>query len=275
LVLNPVFQHLWVDGSDCWLDEHGFLSSVAYGDTFRTRGDYMMMTETLTETLQEGIRLFNLKRWDMALRIFQQLHNNTPEDTQGTSEVAYYLGLCYTKLGRFDDALLYLEQVVNVESNILRVYQCRLALAYIYVITERANMAEFELNRLSEIGFESVQLYTVLAYSACSERQYQRAVELYAKALRLDNTNTTAMNGLGYILADTAMNVEQGLVLCKKAVDRNPDNAAYLDSLGWAYFKKGDAAEARNWLRRALGIASLASQQKEIRNHIRIVAGET
>lgn len=235
-----------------------------------------MMTETRTEeTLQEGIRLFNLKRWDMALRIFQQLQSNASGDTQVTSELAYYLGLCYTKLGRFEDALLYLEQVVNAESNIMRVYQCRLTLAYIYVITERAKMAEFELNRLSEIGFESVQLYTVMAYSACSEGQYQKAVELYAKALQLDNTNATAMNGLGYILVDTAMNVQQGLVFCKKAVDRNPDNPAYLDSLGWAYFKNGDTTEARTWLRRALGIASLASQQKEIRNHIRIVAGET
>ncbi|MDR1302797.1 MAG: tetratricopeptide repeat protein [Treponema sp.] len=234
----------------------------------------MIMTETLTETLQEGIRLFNLKRWDMALRVFLQLHTDTnEEDSKVTSELAYYLGLCYTKLGRFDDALLYLEQVVNAESNVLRVYQCRLTLAYIYVITERTKMAEFELGRLSEIGFESVQLYTILAYSACSEQQYRKAVELYAKALQLDNNNSTAMNGLGYILADTAMNVQQGLIFCKKAVDLNPENAAYLDSLGWAYFKNGDAAEARNWLRRALGIATLASQQKEIRNHIRIVAG--
>ncbi|MDR3115747.1 MAG: tetratricopeptide repeat protein [Treponema sp.] len=232
------------------------------------------MTATLTETLQEGIRLFNLKRWDMALRIFQQLLSNT-EDIKVTTELAYYLGLCYTKLGHFDDALFHLEQVINAESNILRVYQCRLTLAYIYVITERTQMAEFELNRLSEIGFESVQLYTVLAYSACSEKQYQKAVELYTKALQLDNNNTTAMNGLGYILVDTAMNVQQGLVFCKKAVDRNPDNAAYLDSLGWAYFKNGEAMEARNWLRRALSIASVASQQKEIRKHIQIVAGET
>ncbi|MDR2398616.1 MAG: tetratricopeptide repeat protein [Spirochaetaceae bacterium] len=235
----------------------------------------MMVTATRTETLQEGIRLFKLKRWDMALRIFQQLESNTEEDSYLSTEIAYYLGLCYTKLGRFDDALFWLEQVVKAESNIMRVYQCRLTLAYIYVITERAKMAEFELDRLSEIGFESVQLYTVLAYSACSEQQYQKAVELYAKALQLDNTNATAMNGLGYILVDKALNVEQGLVLCKKAVDLNPDNAAYLDSLGWAYFKHGDTGEAKAWLRRALGIASLESQQQEIRKHIRHVAGET
>ncbi|MDR1956648.1 MAG: tetratricopeptide repeat protein [Treponema sp.] len=232
------------------------------------------MTEVLTETLQEGIRLFNLKRWDMALRIFQKLECDMDADTQVAVERAYYLGLCYTKLGRFEDALLYLEQVVKRESNILKVYQCRLTLAYIYVLTGRTQMAEFELGLLTETGFESVQLYTILAYSACSERQYQKAVKLYTKALQLDSTNATAMNGLGFILVDTAMNVQQGLLLCKKAVDCNPDNAAYLDSLGWAYFKNGEAVEARNWLRRALGVAVVTSQQKEIRKHIRIVAGE-
>ena len=223
-------------------------------------------------TIQEGIRLFNLKRWDMALQEFlSALEKAKPEEETLNEELAYYLGLCYTKLEQFDDALLYLEQVVTSSHDTLRVYQCRITLAYIYVITKRVKMAESELERLGETGFESVQLYTILAYTAWSERQYQKAVDLYKKALQMDNSNATAINGLGYILVDTAMDVQKGLLFCKKAVDMNPKNPSYLDSLGWAYFKNGNAAEAVNWLRRAL---DLAPQQKEIRNHIKIVAGE-
>lgn len=223
-------------------------------------------------TIQEGIRLFNMKRWDMALQEFLgALEKAKPDNVIQTIELAYYLGLCYTKLEQFDEALLYLEQVVTGTHDAMRVYQCRITLAYIYVITKRAQMAESELERLAETGFESVQLYTILAYTAWSERQYQKAVDLYKKALQLDNSNATAINGLGYILVDTAMDVQKGLLFCKKAVDINPKNASYLDSLGWAYFKNGNSAEAVNWLRRAL---DLAPQQKEIRNHIKIVAGE-
>jgi Flp pilus assembly protein TadD len=223
-------------------------------------------------TIQEGIRLFNMKRWDLALQEFLEAQDKAkPDGGADPLELAYYLGLCYTKLEQFNEALLYLEQVVNDANNALRAYQCRITLSYIYVITKRAKMAEVELNRLTETGFESVQLYTILAYTAWSERQYQKAVDLYKKALQLDNSNATAINGLGYILVDTAIDVQSGLLFCKKAVDINPKNACYLDSLGWAYFKNGNFTEAVNWLRRAL---DLAPQQKEIRNHIKIVAGE-
>jgi Flp pilus assembly protein TadD len=147
-----------------------------------------------------------------------------------------------------------------------------MTLAYIYVKTKRARMAEFELNRLASGGFESAQLYTTLAYAAWTQNQFKRAVELYEKALELDENNTTAMNGLGYILVDTGMDIPRGFRYCRKAVDRKPQSAAYLDSLGWAYFKSGERMEARTWLRRAL---DLAPQDREVRNHMRMVVGDT
>ncbi|MDR2185239.1 MAG: tetratricopeptide repeat protein [Treponema sp.] len=221
------------------------------------------------EGLQEGLRLFRLKRWERALQELLALKAGNLSAEENT-ERAYFLGLCYTKLERYDDALLYLEQVVTASEDPLRVYQCRMTLAYIYVITKRAKLAEFELNRLMAGGFESVQIFTTLAYAAWSQKHYDQAVEYYEKALEIDSNNTTAMNGLGYILADTGKDVLRGLRFCRKAVDRKPQNAAYLDSLGWAHFKSGDVTEARIWLRRAL---DLAPKQREIQNHMRIVVG--
>jgi tetratricopeptide (TPR) repeat protein len=102
-------------------------------------------------TLQEGIRLFRMKRWDLALKEFLSI-DTEKFDTGENIELAYYLGLCYTKQSRFDDALLYLEQVVTSGQDVLRIYQCRMTLAYIYVMTKRSRMAEFELKRLQNNG---------------------------------------------------------------------------------------------------------------------------
>ncbi|MDR0998716.1 MAG: tetratricopeptide repeat protein [Treponema sp.] len=218
--------------------------------------------------LEEGIRLFQLRRWDLALRELVQVNreNFSPEENR---ELAYYLGLCYTKLGRFEDALLYLEQVIALGRDALRVYQCRMTLAYIYVLTKRSKMAEFELQRLRNNGFESPQLYTTLAYAAWLQKRWKNAIDLYERALELDENNTTAMNGLGYILADTREDLIRGLRLCRRAVDRKPGSAAYLDSLGWAYYKSGEIMEARIWTRRALDIAP---GEKEIKEHWQIVS---
>ncbi|MDR0585987.1 MAG: tetratricopeptide repeat protein [Treponema sp.] len=222
------------------------------------------------DLLEEGIKLFRLNRWEPALAELLKV------DTDGfsaeeTADLAYYLGLCYTKLKRYDDALLYLEQVVTSSPDPLRLYQCRMTLAYIYVTTGRSKLAEFELGRLVEGGFESVQMYTTLAYAAWSQRHYQKAVDYYEKALELDENSPTALNGLGYILADSDLDVLKGLRLCRKAVDKKPQSAAYLDSLGWAYFKSGDTAEARIWLRRAL---DMAPHHKVIREHMKIVVAD-
>jgi tetratricopeptide (TPR) repeat protein len=220
--------------------------------------------------IQEGIRLYRLKRWDLALQelLLVNAEKFSPEEN---AELAYYLGLCYTKLERFDDALLYLEQVVTAGQDPLRIYQCRMTLAYIYVLTKRSKMAEFELHRLANNGFESAQLYATLAFAAWTQKHYQQAVDYYEKALDLDENNTTALNGLGYILVDSDIDLLRGLRCCKKAVDLKPQSAAYLDSLGWAYFKNGELLEARTWLRRA---QELAPQEKEIRDHWRLVTGE-
>jgi tetratricopeptide (TPR) repeat protein len=224
----------------------------------------------MAATFKEGVRLFNLKRWGPALHEFLVVDTGQFSAEENT-ELAYYLGLCYMKMDRYDDALLYLEQVVTSSEEPLRVYQCRMTLAYIYVVTKRAKLAEFELNRLKKGGFESVQLYTTLAYTAWVQKQYTEAVELYEQALEFDENNTTAMNGLGYVLADTGQDIQRGLRYCRKAVDRKPNTPAYLDSLGWAFFKSGDTQEARIWLRRAL---DMAPHHPVIRAHMRTVVGD-
>jgi tetratricopeptide (TPR) repeat protein len=220
--------------------------------------------------LPEGIRLFRMKRYDMCLKELLQVDGGgfSPDEN---AELAYYLGLCYTKLGRYDDALLYLDQVITTGQNVMRAYQCRMTLAYIYVITKKTKMAEFELARLQKSGFESAQLYTTLAYAAWVRKDAKGAVDLYEKALDIDENNTTAMNGLGYILVETNDDLIRGLRLCRRAVDRKPQNPAYLDSLGWAYFKNGEIIEARTWLRRAIDISP---KEKEIQDHYRIVTGD-
>ena len=60
-----------------------------------------------------------------------------------------------------------------------------------------------------------------------------------------------ASNNLGYMWADRGERLEEAGDLIKKAVEIEPENGAYLDSLGWYFFKKGDAERAVKELLRA------------------------
>jgi len=221
------------------------------------------------EKFTGAVKLYRQKIWDKALNEFLNTDTSNLNDEE-KMELAYYLGLCYTKLNHYEEALSFLEQVVTSGQSVLRVYQCRMTLAYIYIITKRIRMAEYELKRLQNAGLESPLLYNTLAYAAWTQKKNKNAIDFYEKTLEIDSDNATAMNSMGYILADTGMDVMRALRLCRKAVDYKPENPAYLDSLGWAYYKSGEIVEARTWLRRALDIAP---NEEMIKKHFRIVSG--
>ncbi|MCA1586516.1 MAG: tetratricopeptide repeat protein, partial [Acidobacteria bacterium] len=66
-----------------------------------------------------------------------------------------------------------------------------------------------------------------------------------------DPLNATALNYLGYMLADRGQRLPEAVELIQRALKIDPDNPSYLDSLGWALFKQGKAAEAEEPLRKA------------------------
>ncbi|MGD0214181.1 MAG: tetratricopeptide repeat protein [Terriglobales bacterium] len=71
------------------------------------------------------------------------------------------------------------------------------------------------------------------------EKHYSEAEEQFQKVLVSDPENAATLNYLGYMLADQNLKLEEALGYIKRAVDLDPTNGAYLDSLGWAYFRLG------------------------------------
>jgi len=58
-------------------------------------------------------------------------------------------------------------------------------------------------------------------------------------------------NDLGYLYADQGKNLEKAEEMIRKAVAEDPENYAYLDSLGWVLFKRGKVEEAKGHLEKA------------------------
>jgi tetratricopeptide (TPR) repeat protein len=78
------------------------------------------------------------------------------------------------------------------------------------------------------------------------------AEQQFRKVLDLDPDSDAALNYLGYMLADRNMRLQESLDYITRAVDKRPENGAYIDSLGWVYFRLGRLQEAEENLRRAV-----------------------
>jgi tetratricopeptide (TPR) repeat protein len=94
----------------------------------------------------------------------------------------------------------------------------------------------------------------VFARAGALERlgRFDEAELLFLELLASDPGDDATANYLGYAWADRGTRLEEALELILRAVTADPENAAYLDSLGWVYYRLGDLGQAEHWLRRAV-----------------------
>ena len=91
-------------------------------------------------------------------------------------------------------------------------------------------------------------------YGATAEQAglYEKAADLLRKSIALDPANAAeAYNYLGYMWADHNMQLDEAEEMIKRALEIEPNNGSYLDSLGWVEFRKGKFDQALADLLRA------------------------
>ncbi len=71
--------------------------------------------------------------------------------------------------------------------------------------------------------------------------------------------NPIALNNLGYFLTERDEKFDEAIKLIEQALEIDPLNPSYLDSLGWVYFKLGKLSEAEKYLKEALQIDDTSS----------------
>jgi tetratricopeptide (TPR) repeat protein len=87
-------------------------------------------------------------------------------------------------------------------------------------------------------------------------KNYPAAEAEFRKVLALNPDNASALNYLGYMLADRNTRLDEAQGFISKALEKEPNNGAYLDSLGWVYYHQNKLAEAEEKLREALASMS-------------------
>jgi tetratricopeptide (TPR) repeat protein len=97
------------------------------------------------------------------------------------------------------------------------------------------------------------------------QKQYDKAEEQFKKVINVNPKNSMVLNYYGYMLADRGIRLDEARDLIQRALDLEPYNGAFLDSLGWAYYKQNKLDQAELTLRKAV---ERESHDPTIRAHL-------
>ena len=153
-----------------------------------------------------------------AVKILTEARRRFP----GAPEIVYYLALAQREAKQIQQAVATFEEALH----------------------------EAELDQDTEI----VNAKFYFNYGATAEQAglYEKAADLLRKSIALDPANAAeAYNYLGYMWADHNMYLDEAEDTIKRALQIEPDNGSYLDSLGWVEFRKGRFDQALADLLRA------------------------
>ena len=222
------------------------------------------------------------ERFDKALPEFQHARDIDPQSLYIRLKIAGVL----VHLGKIAQAEKELEAAKKIEPDQIDPY---LALVFLYAYTNDDEKLEKEfeafLKKASEVKPGDPKILGYLAQFYYQKHRLPEALQIYQKitqadpadfegmfwagyiyeemgrrtdaiaaweqTLKVNPAYGPALNSLGYIYAEEGINLDKAETMIVKALNLEPDNGAYLDSLGWVYFKKKDYKRSRKYLEKA------------------------
>ena len=154
-------------------------------------------------------------------------------------------------MGKFDPAIAITKKLLNGKDD----RDTYITLAQLYEKAKRFDDMAKALDEADKLSISKEdKVTTTFMRGSMYERQkkFDQAESEFRKVLADDPENTSALNYLGYMLADRNARLNEALDLITKALKKEPMNGAYLDSLGWVLFRMNRMQEAEDTLKRAL-----------------------
>jgi tetratricopeptide (TPR) repeat protein len=207
--------------------------------------------------LNWGLELLMDRQHARAVKVFRRgLDDKRLADREAESR--YFLVRALAWAGEIDQALTEAEAAAAAFPDLPRLASLT---ASILVYAKRYEQAEAKYravlerfdamhdsaalrSEMREIRLSLSHVCTKLDNNAAAEEWLEQVLDEFPD-------DPGALNDLGYLWTEQGKNLQWARQMVQKAVDSEPENAAYLDSLGWAYYRLGQYAEAVQWLEKA------------------------
>ena len=163
----------------------------------------------------------------------------------GEINILIHIGYLYASRDQFKRAHEYYDKAAKIEPANPSVYFFK-GLTYIWESNYKKGEATLRKAISLQEGEEGYYFYLAVALE--KQNRFKETVAALEKAIEYNPRSARSMNYLGYLYAEKNINIDEAHRLIRTALDLEPDNGAYLDSMGWVYFRKGEFETALKYL---------------------------
>jgi tetratricopeptide (TPR) repeat protein len=181
----------------------------------------------------------------LAVRNFRKV----TELSSGNADAWVYLSSVFLEKNNFAEVVKILETAIRILPDDFRV---NFFLGVAYSRVGRDVDAVKVLEHARQLNPRDINVISQLALVYDGLKRYEESDRLYEEALKIDPNNPLVLNNYGYSLADRNLQLERALTMATKAVEAQPENASYLDTIGWVYFRLGRYEEAEQYIKQAI-----------------------
>lgn len=200
-----------------------------------------------------------INEFESALEVLERVNTTLPEHSEAWGQ---RMQLLFT-LNRYEDVISISESANNYapDNSFIQFFT-----GASYMLTDQYEEAEYWLQKAtvspSQRAFRSI-IYSTLGDVKNELDKWSESTDAFQNALRLDRNNHNALNNYAYYLSLRSENLDEALEMSKRAVGMEPQNAAYLDTLGWIYYKKGDFDTALEYIHQAVDTGEASAEVYE------------
>jgi Tfp pilus assembly protein PilF len=176
---------------------------------------------------------------------FKRVTELAPWNADGWS----YLAMNYLQKEKFQEVATSLEEALKALPDD---FQVNLFLGIAYTRLQRTDEALHVLEHAHRINPKDIRAISQLALVYDGQKRYTDSDSLYEEGLRLEPQNHLILNNYAYSLCDRGLQLERALKMAQTAVAAQPDNASYLDTIGWVYFRLEQYEAAEKFIKMAI-----------------------
>lgn len=155
-----------------------------------------------------------------------------------------------------------LRKALELDPNYLAAYS---ALGALFINSRQEERAIAEYKKILELRPDNSTAYTLIGMLEYARKNYDAAVDNYRKALERDQNSVIAANNLAWLYAvDGKGNIDEAVRLAQGVVQKNPNVAGFIDTLGWVYYKKGLHNAAIEQLQKAVKVDEAAARAANV-----------